>query len=362
MSNPFARLAHRPLVHRDAFFARRLWLGLAACLAALGLCACGKNSAPTGSTSGAPNHADSSTTAAPTKIVVQLDWVAEPEHGGFYQAQAKGFFKAAGLDVEIIPGGPNAFVMQKIAKGQAQFGQADSTNTLLALAQDLPVTQVAAVFQNDPSVLMLHDGNPVTRFEQLDGQTIMARPEWAFLPYLRKKYGIDFKLIPQNYSVANFVATPGLIQQGYFIAEPYHITKAGGAMPRFLYAWDAGFDAYAVLVANRTWLTAHPAQARAFIKAYIAGWADYLAKDPAPAHALMKAANAQNTDEFMLFSRQMIIEQKLVTGRGPEGGEANIGRITRERFQNQINQLEALAILPKGKLTVDQVMTTDYLP
>ena len=335
---------------------RPLLVGVATSLAALALAACGKTPADTRA------GASDARSPAPVKITVQLDWVAEPEHGGFYQAQAKGFFQAAGLDVEIIPGGPNAFVMQKVATGQAQFGQADSTNTLLALAQDLPVTQVAAVFQNDPSVLMLHEGNPVTRFEQLDGQTLMARPEWAFLPYLRKKYGIDFKLIPQNYSVANFVATPGLIQQGYFIAEPYHIQKAGGAMPRFLYAWDAGFDAYAVLVANRTWLAAHPAEARAFIKAYIAGWADYLENDPAPAHALMKAANPQNSDEFMRFSRQMIREQKLVTGRGPDGGLANIGRITRERFQNQISQLEALGILPQGKLTVDQVMTTDYLP
>ena len=339
--------------------ARQLIIGIVATLAAVSLSACGQKAAP-----GSSDKVNVGTTAAPTpvKIVVQLDWVAEPEHGGFYQAQAKGFFKAAGLDVEIIPGGPNAFVMQKVATSQAQFGQADSTNTLLAIAQDIPVVQVAAVFQNDPSVLMLHADNPVTRFEQLGGQTLMARPEWAFLPYLRKKYGIDFKLIPQNYSVANFVASPGLIQQGYFIAEPYHIIKAGGKMPRFLYAWDAGFDAYAVLVANRTWLAAHPVEARAFVKAYIAGWADYLTNDPAPAHALMKAANANNSEEFMLFSRQMIIDEKLVTGRGPEGGVTNIGRITRERFQTQINQLEELAILPKAKLTVDQVMTTDYLP
>ncbi|CAM2777380.1 ABC transporter substrate-binding protein [Rariglobus hedericola] len=306
--------------------------------------------------------ADVALVKTPAKIIVQLDWVAEPEHGGFYQAQAKGFFKDAGLDVEIIPGGPNAFVIQKVATGQAHIGQGDSTNTLLAISQGIPVTQIAAVFQNDPSVLMLHAGNPVTRFEDLNGKTLMARPEWAFLPYLKKKYSIDFKLIPQNYSVANFVATKDLIQQGYYIAEPYHIIKAGGEMPRFLYAWDAGFDAYAVLVANKAWLAAHPAEARAFVKAYIKGWNDYLTNDPAPAHALMKAANANNTDEFMLFSRKMIIDEKLVTGRGPEGGSANIGRITRERFQTQINQLEELAILPKDKVTVDQAMTTDYLP
>jgi NitT/TauT family transport system substrate-binding protein len=300
--------------------------------------------------------------ADPVKIVVQLDWVAEPEHGGFYQAAAKGYFKDAGLDVEIIPGGPNAFVMQKVATGRAQFGQGDSTNTLLAIAQDIPVTQIAAVFQNDPSVLMLHQGNPVKSFADLDGKTVMARAEWAFLPYVQKKYGIKFNLIPQNYSVANFVADKALIQQGYYIAEPYHIIKAGGEMPRFLYAWDAGFDAYAVVVANKAWAAAHPAETRAFVKAYIKGWADYITNDPTPAHELMKKANANNTDEFMLFSRKMIIDEKLVTGRGADGGPANIGRITRERFQTQINQLEDLAILKKGTVTVDQAMTTDYLP
>lgn len=324
---------------------------LCAALACMLLSACGRKA-------DTPAAAD----GQPATIVVQLDWVAEPEHGGFYQAQALGFFKEAGLHVELIPGGANAYVMQKLATGQAHIGQGDSTNTLLAIAQGIPVVQIAAVFQNDPSVLMLHDDNPVTRFEQLDGKTIMARPEWAFLPYLRHKYKIDFKLVPQNYSVANFVATRDLIQQGYYIAEPYHIIQAGGSMPRFFYAWDAGFDAYAVLVANKTWLARHPAQARAFVQAYIKGWESYLRDDPAPAHALMKQANPNNTDAFMLFSRQMIIDEKLVTGRGPDGGPANIGRISRARFQTQIGQLEELGILEKGRLTVDQVMTGDYLP
>ncbi len=321
--------------------------------AALALAGCAKKTA-TSPTPFAP--------AAPFKITVQLDWIAEPEHGGFYQAQAKGYFKAEGLDVELIPGGPNALVMQKLATGRADIGQGDSTNTLLAIAQDIPVIQIGAVFQNDPSVLMLHDENPVKTFADLNGKTIMARPEWAFLPYLRKKYNIDFKLVPQNYSVANFVADKDLIQQGYYIAEPYHIINAGGQMPRFLYAWDAGFDSYCVLVANKTWAAAHPDQVRAFMRAYVHGWLDYLAGDPTPAHELLKKVNPINTDDFMMFSRKMIIDGELVTGRGPGAGADNIGRITKERFATQIQQLEDLGILPKGKVTVPQAMTTDYLP
>lgn len=298
---------------------------------------------------------------APFKIVVQLDWVAEPEHGGFYQAQARGFFKEAGLEVELIPGGPNAFVMQKLTAGQAQIGQADSTNTILATAQGLPVVQIGAVFQNDPSVLMLHADNPVTRFEELNGKTIMARPEWAFLPYLKKKYGIDFQLIPFNFSVANFIANKDFIQQGYYIAEPYFIQQGGGRTPKYLYAWDAGFDAYAVLVANRAWAAGNPEQVRAFLKACIRGWRDYLEGDPRPAHELMKQANPNVQDEFLMFSRSMIISEKLVIGR-ENGGPEQIGRISRERFQRQIDQLEELDILARGKVTVDDVMTTRYLP
>jgi NitT/TauT family transport system substrate-binding protein len=299
--------------------------------------------------------------AAPFKITVQLDWIPEPEHGGLYEALAKGYFRDAGLDVVLVPGGPNAFVMQKLATGNADIGQSDSTNTLLAIAQGLPLINIGAVFQNDPSVLMLHADNPVRRFEDLDGKVIMARPEWAFLPYLRNKYHINFSLIPQNFAVANFIANPNFIQQGFYTAEPYYIVKGGAKYPRFLYAWDAGFDAYTSLVANRAWAEKNPDRVRAFMAAYIRGWKDYLDGDPAPANALMKKENPNDTDEFIAFCRKMITSEKLVVGRHSTD-ESQVGRISRDRFALQIQQLEELGILPKGRLNVDQVMTTAYLP
>ncbi|HXQ81328.1 MAG TPA: ABC transporter substrate-binding protein [Opitutaceae bacterium] len=298
---------------------------------------------------------------APFKMTVQLDWVAEPEHGGIYQALAKGYFSEAGLDVTVVQGGPNAFVMQKLATGKADIGQSDSTNTLLAIAQGLPVIQIGAVFQNDPSVLMLHADNPVRRFEDLDGKTIMARPEWAFLPYLRNKYHIKFNIIPQSFAVGNFIADPNFIQQGYYTAEPFYIVKGGAKYPRFLYAWDAGFDAYTVLVANRLWAEKNPSRVRAFLAAYIRGWKDYLEGDPAPAHALMKQLNANDSDEFLGFSRRMVINERLAIGRDATD-DSMTGRITRKRFSLQIRQLEDLGILRKGRLSVDDVMTTRYLP
>jgi NitT/TauT family transport system substrate-binding protein len=296
------------------------------------------------------------------KIRVQLDWVAEPEHGGFYQAQARGYFTAEGLDVELIPGGPNALVMPKVATGQADIGQADSTNTLLQQAEGLPVVQFAAVFQDDPSGLLVNADSTVHRFEDLQGKTIIARPEWAFLQYLRKKYHLDISVVPQNFSVAAFLGNKEAIQQGYYIAEPYHITKAGGKMPRFLSTWDAGFRAYAVLVTNRKFAREHPDELRAFVRAYIHGWRDYLEGDPTPAHDALKKANPNNTDDFMMFSRKMIIDGRLVTGRDAGSGPAQIGRLDPARYATQIEQLESLGILKKGKITAKRAITTEFLP
>jgi NitT/TauT family transport system substrate-binding protein len=306
-----------------------------------------------------PSTAAESDNAVLERIIVQLDWVAEPEHGGFYQAQALGYFEEEKLNVELIQGGANAFVHQKIATGQAQFGQSDSTNALLAIAEGLPLINIAAVFQHDPSVLIVHSDNPITSFEELAGKTIMARPEWVFLAFLRKKYEIEINVIPQNFGLAQFIADPGFIQQGFYIAEPYFIEKAG-VIPRYLYTWEAGFDAYTVIIGNREFVERHPNATKAFLRAYIRGYQSYLNEDPTPAHQMMLEINPKVTSEYLDYSRAMILSEHLATGL--DGGSEMIGRISRDRFATQISQLEELDILEDGDVSVDDVMTDRYLP
>ena len=299
---------------------------------------------------------------SPLKLTVQLDWVAEPEHGGFYQAEARGYFRAEGLDVTILPGGPGSHVMSAVATGKADIGQAGDIETLMKQAEGLPFVQFAAVFQDDPAGILVHADSPVRKFEDLQGKTIIARPGWPFLDFLKQKYQLKVNVVAQNFSVSAFLGDRNALQQGYYVAEPYHITKAGGKMPRFLSTWDAGFRGYAVLVTNKAFARNHAEALRAFTRAYIKGWRDYLEGDPAPAHAAMKKANANNTDEFMLFSRKMIIDERLVTGRDADGGPAKIGRLDPARFTQQIAQLEALGLLPKGKIDAATAMTTQFLP
>src|SRR5258708_19079816 len=111
-----------------------------------------------------------------TKVSFQTDWHAQAEHGGFYQALVKGYYKDVGLDVEIRQGGPNTQVPQRVGLGQADLGVLTSDGVILYAARGLPLVMVAAFMQSDPQAIMVHEQSGITDFRQLDGKSIMAVP------------------------------------------------------------------------------------------------------------------------------------------------------------------------------------------
>jgi NitT/TauT family transport system substrate-binding protein len=288
-----------------------------------------------------------------------LDWFPEPEHGGLYQALARGYFAQEGLDVTLLPGGSNVLVTQFVASGQADIGQSATTQVIQAVNGGLPVINVASIFHRMPTGLMMHAENPITTFAQLNGKTIMARPEAIYIPYLKKKYAIDFTVIPQNFGSAHFLQDPNFIQEGFFIAEPYFLEKAG-AKVKWLALWDSGYEPAATLFANTHFAAAHPERLRAFLRAFIRGWKDYLEGDPAPGNALMKQANPQADDGLFKFERDLIIQYNL--GHGDPALGEDYGTLNLPKIQNEISLMENLGLLPPGKVMLDQVATTQYLP
>ena len=291
-------------------------------------------------------------------ISVQLDWFPEPEHGGIYQALAKDYFFDEGLEVTLISGGNNILVTQMLASGRAQIGQSDSTKIILAAAEGLPVKIIGAVFHNSPSGLMLHADNPINRFEELDGKTIMARTEALYIPYLKKQYGINFNVIPQNFGLGQFIADKEFIQEGFYIAEFYFIEKEG-VKPKALNLWESGYMNSLVLAANTEFLEAHSEAVDRFMRAFVKGWWEYLEGDPTPAHEAMKAANRKISreveDEFLDFSRNIIVRDKLAKGNELWG--ENYGILSDERVEEQIEQLVDLEVLESGEITATDVHT-----
>ncbi len=294
-------------------------------------------------------------------ITVQLDWYPEPEHGGLYQAKARGYFEAEGLDVSLVTGGANVSVAQVLASGRAQFGQVASSTVLTAASEGLPLRLVASVFHNAPSVLMVHDSSPVRDFPDLNGKTLMARPNALYLPYLKKKYGISFGIVPQSFQLGEFLADPNFIQEGFYISE-FYLIEQKGVKPRALKLWDSGFENAAMIASTQTFLAAEPDTARRFVSAYRKGWADYLAGDATAAHAAMiadnKAINREVTAEFLNFSRSLIIRDKLAGGDASQG--ESVGKIGLPRLTRQIAQAVDLGAVPAGKVDAETLVPMEF--
>src|ERR671930_997952 len=112
------------------------------------------------------------------KVSFGTNWVAEAEHGGHYQALVDGTYRQYGLDVKIVAGGPNVNNRILLAVGKLDFFM--SANTLQsfdAVEQDIPTLAVAAMFQKDPQIFMVHPDAGVERFEDLKRLTLYVSKE-----------------------------------------------------------------------------------------------------------------------------------------------------------------------------------------
>ncbi len=291
-------------------------------------------------------------------VTLQTDWFPQAEHGGFYQALAKGFYRDAGLAVELLPGGPGAGINLRVAKGQADFGMNRSDDLIVAASQGLPVVIVGAVLQHDSQVLLVHAASPVQVLEDLAGRTVTASIGMAWIPWLKKSRGIDFSLRPQTYGLVGFFGDPEAIQQGLVTNEPYLAREKGVAI-RTLSLRTAGLDVYHTIFCRRELTRAEPGVVRAFVAASIRGWRDYLEGDPTPAHNLILERNAQMTRAFLEFSRDEMRVLGLVRGDTTLGED--IGRIDPQRIRDQIDKLSQLKILGETP-SADSVATTEFLP
>jgi NitT/TauT family transport system substrate-binding protein len=294
-----------------------------------------------------------------TPVSLQADWYAEAEEGGNYQALARGFYREAGLDVNILNGGPGGFPFQKVASGNADFALGRSDDVILAVSRGhLPLVIVCAYMERDPMSVLVHEGSPVRDFPDLAGRYMMADPTSAWISYLKAKYRMDFGIIPLNYGLGQFMADPNFIVQGFATSEPYYIRQKGGNSRTLLIA-DSGYNPYRVIYANAGFVREHPAAVRAFVAATLRGWADFLGGDPAPAEKLILERNEAMTDDFMKFSMGALKENHFVSG-DPARGE-RLGLITRRRMQEQVDLFVRLKIID-APLPLDQFVSFAFLP
>jgi NitT/TauT family transport system substrate-binding protein len=251
------------------------------------------------------------------KVSFGTNWVAEAEHGGFFQALADGTYKKYGLDVTIVPGGPNDNNRISLIAGKLDFYMA--ANTLMsfdAVANNVPVVTVAAIFQKDPQVFLTHPDSKVAKLEDLKPLTLFVSKEGvaSYFQWLKSEYGFsEAKVRPYTFNAQPFLANRQSAMQGYVTSEPFAVEKAAKFKPGIILLADYGFNTYSTQIeTRRDLIDSKPDLVQRFVDASVIGWYNYLYGDNAPANAMIRKLNPEMTDELLAYSVAKMKEYGIV--------------------------------------------------
>jgi NitT/TauT family transport system substrate-binding protein len=278
-----------------------------------------------------------------------LDWLAEAEYGGYYQAAATGLYAKRDLKVTIRQGGPQVNQMQLMMAGRLDFNLGGG-RAIEFVQQNLPFIAIAAIFQKDPSVLIAHPGQGNDSFAALSGKPILigADTRASWWRYLAGKFGYsDSQIRPYTFNLQPFLADKALMQQGYLGSEPFAIEQAAGFEPVVLLLADAGYAGYGNIVTTSTKLvTAKPDLVQRFIDASIEGWYSYLYGDPTPANTLIKRDNPEMSDALLNYGRNVMKVHGIVNSG--DALKLGIGAMTDTRWAEFYRSMADAGVYPKG--------------
>lgn len=287
--------------------------------------------------------------AAADKVTFGTNWVAQPEHGGFYQAVADGTYEKYGLSVTILPGGPQANNRLLLPVGKIDFYMgANMLQAISSVVEDIPTVVVAAMFQKDPQVLIAHPD--VETFEQLKTKTLFISKEGlaSYYQWLVADYGFSENQVkPYTFNAAPFLVDKNSAMQGYITSEPYAVEQQGGFKPKLFLLADYGFDTYATTIETRSELVKqHPDLVQRFVDASIIGWYNYLYGDNTKANALIKQDNPEMTDAMIAFSIAKLKEYGIIDSG--DTTSLGIGAMTDARMKSFYDKMVQAKVLKPG--------------
>ena len=298
-----------------------------------------------------------------TKVSFGTNWVAQAEHGGFYQAVADGTYAECGLDVTILPGGPQVNNRALMLAGRIDFHMGgDLLQAFSAAQENIPVVNVAAVFQKHPQVIVAHPGEAESweELKNLDTLLIGDNGFQSFYQWMINAHGFTAEQRqPYTFNPAPFLADKKVGMQGYLSSEPFLVKKEGGFDPNVFLIADAGYSSYATTIETmQQTIDERPEQVKCFVEGSIKGWYNYLYNDNTAANALIQEANPEMSADKISYAIGKLKEWGIVDSGDAE--TKGIGVITDETVDNFYDQMVAAGVVEAG-IDYKGTYTTEFV-
>ncbi len=233
---------------------------------------------------------------AADKVTFVTDFGYLGRHAYYFVALDKGYYKQAGLDVDIVRGQGSADAVKQVAANTAQIGFADAASLILAQANDgVPVKMVAEIYDKPPHAIFALKSSGITKPKDLEGRTIAdtaASSNPRIFPAYAKAAGIDPAkvkwIVVSSDAIAATLALGRADAVGYYTVSKALLEKATGNKPLVVLPYaDAGLDFYSNgIIANQKVLQSHPDVVKRFVSATLHGLRDAI-KNPEEAAKIL---------------------------------------------------------------------------
>jgi NitT/TauT family transport system substrate-binding protein len=244
------------------------------------------------------------TAVAADKVTVQLKWLPQAQFAGYYVAQSKGYYKEAGLDVTIKPGGPDISPVQVIAGNGADVVVNWMPDALAAREAGVPLVNIAQVFNQSGLMLTCKKASGVSSPKDFKGKTLgvwYGGNEYPFLNWMAKlgyKQGTDIKILKQGFNVDPLLQNQAACISTMIYNEYWQVVDAGvkeatwspSSMKRKAWPLEDGLYVMEAKLKDPAFV----ARMGKFLKATFKGWNDAV-KDPAGAAKIVVAADASGS-------------------------------------------------------------------
>ena len=281
--------------------------------------------------------------AEPTRVTLQLKWQHQFQFAGYYAAKEKGFYRAAGLDVDIREALPGQEVIPTVVSGAADFG-VGTNDLLLARYKGEPVVALAVIFQHSPSCILAARDKGIRSLADLAGHTVQYEPNFTELLAFFKRAGVDvtrLRLAPYAMDLAMFEQGKVDALAAYITNEPYGLIQRGFPFLEFR-PISAGIDFYGDnLFTTDRMARESPALVAAFRAASLKGWRYAMAHQEEIIELILKKYRARRTHSHLAWEAGRINELMM-----PELVE--IGYMSPTRWRHIADTYAEMGFLPPG--------------
>lgn len=283
-----------------------------------------------------------------SNVKLKLKWKHQFQFAGYYAAQIKGYYKAAGLNVEIIEGSPTSAPIQYVLKDSAEYG-ISASDLIESKSYGNPIVLLAAIFQHSPFTIISQKDKNITRPQDLIGKTLMASNEQGYiqLKAMLQKNGIDISRVNIiNHTWKNIDITNGYADAmtGYISVEPYQLSSKGVDI-NIIRPIKYGIDFYGdLLFTTEKEVKDHPDRVRAMRDATIKGWGYAMNHPEELSNYILTLQGVK--DRGITFDHLMyeaIAMQELV-----KSDIVEIGHINRNRLDNMISNYKEFGVISKN--------------